>query len=132
MRVLRRVSSWVAVPALSGGALISGGGAAVAQPSTHGLAIQAPGDGGWSPSARPGDSTFSWSPAKAKPTTHAPVYDPHAKVVRELTNRRTANADFHQFGRADSGEALGRSGQLPGCARGVAADQHGRGSGTGA
>ena len=100
MRVLRKLSSWTAVLALgAGGVLASGGVAAAASPAQHGLAIQAPGDKGWSASSRPGDSTFGWSPAVAKGQVagHAPAYDPHAKVVKELTSRRTANSDFYQL-----------------------------------
>ena len=84
--------------ALAGGALFSGGGAEVAQAaSRHPLPIRSAGDGSWSPSSRPGNSTFAWSPAKGETATHAPTYDPHAKIVRELTNRRTADADFYQL-----------------------------------
>ena len=98
MRVLRRSSSWAAVLALAGGSLFAGVGAPAAQAASyHPLPIQAAGDGSWSPSSRPGNTTSAWSPAKGKPTTHAPAYDPHAKVVKELTNKRTANADFYQL-----------------------------------
>jgi hypothetical protein len=72
-----------------------------AAPTGHGgrhhLPIQPAGDGGWKRSPAPKSSTFRWSPPKGRTTTHLVKIDPHARVVGELTNQRTAFADFYRL-----------------------------------
>jgi YD repeat-containing protein len=58
--------------------------------------VQAAGDGNWKAAPAPTPPPLSWKTPKVR---SAPVLkaNPHAKRVRELTGRRTANASFFQM-----------------------------------
>ena len=101
MAISRRwgIAAWTAVLALFAGVMQTlppGTAAAASGSSHHGLPIQKPGDAGWTPSARPSNTTVDWKPPSGHATPVAKA-DPHAKRVKELTGKRTANATFYQM-----------------------------------
>ncbi|WP_444536582.1 DNRLRE domain-containing protein [Streptomyces sp. BR1] len=71
-------------------------GMASAHEAKHRVHTQPKGDGGWKGTRAPKPSPFSWTPPAGR-GTHLVKTDPHAKRVKELTGRRTADAGFFQM-----------------------------------
>jgi RHS repeat-associated protein len=61
--------------------------------------------GGDDKSVKAHSTTFKWSPPKGRSTPNVRV-DPHARRVRELTSRRTADASFYQLSDGRTQEVL--------------------------
>ena len=64
--------------------------------ASHNSHVLPDGNGSWKPGPAPKPQPFAWKPPKGK---GAPLVktDPHAKPVKELTDKRTANASFFQM-----------------------------------
>src|SRR5258708_1059961 len=80
-----------------GGASCGGWGGGGGGRGGRRLGGQAGGDGGWRASARPGNTGVGWTAPKGSSASRPVAVDPHARVVGELTGRRTAYADFYQL-----------------------------------
>jgi len=96
MRVWRRLTAYGTAFAVVAGLGVTQGAATAAAASSSGRPLLARGDGSWSSKSAPGSSSLAWKAPAAKPEKLAKP-DPHAKRVKELTDRRTADASFFQM-----------------------------------
>ena len=82
---------------IAGAGVTQNAATATAASSSTGRPILPKGDGGWSSNPQPPGSTFAWKAPAGHTAEHPAKTDPHAKRVKELTTRRTADASFFQM-----------------------------------